>query len=75
MRINPFPNDRILDSSKLKEFAGDNFQLDENGRKLSKQVENTYATFEHCLTHYQTANFRLAQIETNCRRHFEVHLK
>ena len=25
------------------------------------------------LTHYQ--NFRLVQIETNCRRHFKVHLK
>ena len=31
----------ILDSSKLKEFADDNFKFDENGRKLSKQVENT----------------------------------
>ena len=29
----------ILDSSRLKEFADDNF--DENGRKLSKRVENT----------------------------------
>ena len=33
--FNPLP-----DSSKLKEFA-DNFKYDENGRKLSKQVENT----------------------------------
>ena len=32
---------QILDSSKLKEFADDNFKFDENGRKLSKQVENT----------------------------------
>ena len=30
-----------LDSSKLKEFADDNFKFDENGSKLSKQVENT----------------------------------
>ena len=29
-----------LESSKLKEFA-DNFKFDENGRKLSKLVENT----------------------------------
>ena len=29
------------DSSKLKEFADDNFKFDENGRKLSKRVENT----------------------------------
>ena len=26
---------RLLDSSKLKEFAEDNFKLDENGRKSS----------------------------------------
>ena len=29
-----------MDSSKLKEFADDNFKFDENGRKLSKWVEN-----------------------------------
>ena len=34
-------DDKILDSSKLKEFADDNFKFDENGRKLSKWVENT----------------------------------
>ena len=34
-------NVKILDSSKLKEFANNNFTLDENGRKLSKRVENT----------------------------------
>ena len=32
---------KILDSSKLKEFADDNFKFDEIGRKLSKQVEST----------------------------------
>ena len=31
----------MLDSSKLKEFADDIFKFDENGRKLSKRVENT----------------------------------
>ena len=31
---------QILDSSKLKEFVDDSFKFDENGRKLSKQVEN-----------------------------------
>ena len=31
----------ILGSSKLKEFADDNFKFDENGRKLSKRLENT----------------------------------
>ena len=36
----PITRRQILDSSKLKEFADDNFEFDENGRKLSKQVEN-----------------------------------
>ena len=31
----------FIDSSKIKEFADDNFKFDENGRKLSKRVENT----------------------------------
>ena len=39
--FNLFPNDKILDSSKLKEFAHDSFKLDENSRKFSKRVENT----------------------------------
>ena len=37
----PFPIRQILYSSKLREFADDNFKFDENGRKLSEQVENT----------------------------------
>ena len=40
-RVNPFPNDIILDSSKLKEFADDNFKFDRKSRKFSKWVENT----------------------------------
>ena len=39
--FNPLPDDKFLDSSKLKEFADDNFKFDENGRKLSKRLENT----------------------------------
>ena len=35
-----FPNDKFY-SFKLKEFVGDNFKFDENGRKFSKMVENT----------------------------------
>ena len=31
----------MLDSSKLKEFADDNFEFDENGEKLSERIENT----------------------------------
>ena len=37
----PITRQQILNSSKLKEFAGDNFKFDKNGRKLSKRVENT----------------------------------
>ena len=39
--VKPITRRQILDSSKLKEFADDNFKFDENGRKLSKRVENT----------------------------------
>ena len=39
--VQPITRRQILDSSKLKEFADDNFKFDENGRKLFKQVENT----------------------------------
>ena len=39
--ILPFPKRQILDPSELKEFADDNFELDKNGRKSSKRVENT----------------------------------
>ena len=38
--FNPLPDDKFK-TSKLKEFADDNFKFHENGRKLSKRVENT----------------------------------
>ena len=37
----PITGQQILDPSKLKKFADDNFRFDENGRKFSKWVENT----------------------------------
>ena len=37
----PFPQRQILDSSKLKEFADKNSKFDDNGRMVSKRVENT----------------------------------
>ena len=40
LAINPFPNDKFY-SYKLKGLADENFKFDENGRKFSKQVENT----------------------------------
>ena len=40
--VNSFPNDKFyLGSSKLKEFADENFKLGENGRKFSKRVGNS----------------------------------
>ena len=50
----------MLDSSKLEEFADDNFKFDENGRMFSKRVENTVGkgeiaryvsnfAFSHCV--------------------------
>ena len=41
----------MLDSSKLKEFADNNSKFDENGRELSKQVENTLGKGE--IAHYE----------------------
>ena len=37
--FNPFPNDKFH-SSKLKQFADDNFNFDGNGVKFSEKVEN-----------------------------------
>ena len=39
--LNPLPDDKILDWSKLKQSADNNFKFDENSRKFSKWVENT----------------------------------
>ena len=47
--LNPLPDNKILDLSKLKEFTDDNFRFDENGRNLSKLVENTVGTGEIAL--------------------------
>ena len=37
----PFPERQILDSSKLKEFADDNFKFVKNVKNISWKVENT----------------------------------
>ena len=47
----PFPKQQISDSSKLKQFADDNFNFDENGRKFSKRIENTVGKRE--IAHYE----------------------
>ena len=41
LTLDKFNKWQILDSSKLKEFADDNFKFDEIGRKVFKRIENT----------------------------------
>ena len=38
--FNPLPDNKILDKSKLKQSADDNFKFHEDSRKFSKRVEN-----------------------------------
>ena len=49
LQSKPFPKQHILDSPKLKEFADDNFKVDENSRKFSEWVENTLGKGEVAL--------------------------
>ena len=42
----------VLDPSMLKEFAGDNLEFDENGRKFSKMVENNVGKGENLSCRY-----------------------
>ena len=49
--INPLPDDKILERSKLKLSADDNYKFNENSRKLSKRVENTVGKGE--IAHYE----------------------
>ena len=44
----PFPKRQVLDSSKLKGFAHDNFRIDENGRQFSKTVEKHCGKRRNC---------------------------
>ena len=61
-----FSKQPILESSKLKEFADDNFNFDENGRKFSKKMENTAGKGE--ITGYeQFLVFILFSKDLNCR--------
>ena len=41
----------MLDSSKLKDFADNNFKFDKNGRKFFKSEENTVGKGE--IAHYE----------------------
>ena len=48
--INPLPDDKFK-TLLNREFPDDNFKFDENGRKLSKQVEKTGGKGE--IAHYE----------------------
>ena len=49
VRINSFPKQQILDSSKLKEFAEDNFTFDENDKKNLKMGRKHCGKRRNCL--------------------------
>ena len=46
LTFNPLPDDKILDRSKLKQSADDDFKFDESSRKFSERVENTFGQGE-----------------------------
>ena len=46
---NSLPNDKILDSSTLREFAENNSKLDKNGGEFPKWVENNAGKRRNCL--------------------------
>ena len=61
MNINPFPNDKILTIPNSKSLQTTIFKLDENGRKLSKHVDNTaryeqFLLFPQCFQKTSTAD-------------------
>ena len=60
----PFSKQQILDSSKLKEFADDNFRFEENGRKFSKWLENTVGKGE--ISHYEQFLLFLQCFQKTC---------
>ena len=62
----PFPKRQILDSSKLTEFADDNFRFDESGRKLAKQEENTMGKGK--IAHYKQFLFLPQCFQKTCAK-------
>ena len=62
-----FPKRQILDSSKMKQLADDNFKFEEKDRKVFKRVENSvgkgeialhkqFLFFPHCFLNTCTAD-------------------
>ena len=44
----PFPKPQFLDASKLKKFAEDNFEFDENGREFFKKGRKNCVKRRNC---------------------------
>ena len=62
----PFPTRQILDFSKLKEFADDNFKFDKNGRSL-KWEENAEGKDE--IARYEQFHLFLQCFQKTCIAH------
>ena len=61
-----FPK-QILDSSKLKEVADDNFKFDKNGKKFSPRTENTLRKGEIACYQQQFLVFPVFLKDLDCR--------
>ena len=55
--VNPFPNNEIIDSSKLKEFPDDNLQFDKNRRKFLRKGRNHCRKRRNCSLQEISPNF------------------
>ena len=74
----PFPKLQILESSKLKEFADDNFKFDEDDRKFSKQITKHCGKRRNCLLQAISPFPTVFSKDLYCRHVWErvtVHLK
>ena len=68
MAVNPFPKRESLDSSKLKEFADDNFEFDTNGKKVLKMGRKHCGKRRNCSL---TSNFSFSHsvFKKTCTAH------
>ena len=58
--VEPFPKQQILDSSKMKEFADNNFKSEENGRELIRMGR------KHCLGKGEIALYKQFLLFPKC---------
>ena len=70
LSVQPFLKQQILDSSKLKDFADNNFKFYENVGKFSKRVENTVEEGE--IARYEQFLFFQQCFQDFYRRHVKT---